>query len=191
MSQLGARTGIVREQSRSFATAGRRKSPEAVPRQTGRRDRDRTDHHFAGGSSRKNCTIQTIANSRARYWKSTPAVRRGKRNACQGNWDARHTQQRPSDYTGGQVGSEDAILSCEVFILEQEFLIDQPGDIRQQASPFVVWHEEHPSSTHSSRLSFLTPRPSRKTRGWQPKRGWHLPQTSDSATAVFLRCERR
>src|SRR4029077_4750806 len=32
----GARTGRVREQSRSFADAGRRKSPEAVPRQTGR-----------------------------------------------------------------------------------------------------------------------------------------------------------
>jgi hypothetical protein len=48
-------------------------------------------------------------------------------------------------YTGGKVGSEDAILSCEVFILEQEFLIDQPGDVRQQPSPFVVWHEEHPS----------------------------------------------
>src|SRR5713101_5616527 len=29
----GARTGRVREQSRSFADAGRRKSPEAVPRQ--------------------------------------------------------------------------------------------------------------------------------------------------------------
>jgi hypothetical protein len=34
---------------------------------------------------------------------------------------------------------------AKVFILEQEFLIDQPGDIRQQSSPFVVWHEEHPS----------------------------------------------
>jgi hypothetical protein len=32
----GARTGRVREQSRSFADAGRRKSPEAVPRPTGR-----------------------------------------------------------------------------------------------------------------------------------------------------------
>jgi hypothetical protein len=48
-------------------------------------------------------------------------------------------------YTGGKVSAEDAILSCEVFILEQEFLIDQSGDVRQQPSPFVVWHEEHPS----------------------------------------------
>ena len=43
------------------------------------------------------------------------------------------------------LGSEDPILRCEVLILEQEFLIDQPADVRQQASPFVVWHEEHPS----------------------------------------------
>ena len=43
------------------------------------------------------------------------------------------------------MGAKDAILSCEVFVLEQEFLIDQPGDVGQQASPFVVWHEEHPS----------------------------------------------
>ena len=48
-------------------------------------------------------------------------------------------------HTGGKVGSEDAILGCEVLILEQEFLIDQAGDVRQQASPFGVWHEEHPS----------------------------------------------
>jgi len=47
--------------------------------------------------------------------------------------------------TGGKVGSENPILDREVFILEQEFLIDQPGDVRQQTSPFVLWHEEHPS----------------------------------------------
>ena len=47
--------------------------------------------------------------------------------------------------TRGEVGSEDSILSCEVFILEQEFLIDQPTDVRQEASPFIVWHAEHPS----------------------------------------------
>src|SRR3954469_22254436 len=34
-------------------------------------------------------------------------------------------------YTGGKVGSKDAILGCEVFILEQEFLIVQPGYVRQ------------------------------------------------------------
>ena len=47
--------------------------------------------------------------------------------------------------TGGKVGSKNPILGCEVFILEQEFLIDQPGDVGQQASPCVLWHEEHPS----------------------------------------------
>jgi hypothetical protein len=34
------------------------------------------------------------------------------------------------------VGSEDAILGYEGFILEQEFLIDQPGDVCQQPCPF-------------------------------------------------------
>jgi hypothetical protein len=33
------------------------------------------------------------------------------------------------------VGSEDAILGCEVLILEQEFLIDQPGDVRPTDEP--------------------------------------------------------
>ena len=32
-------------------------------------------------------------------------------------------------HTGGKVSAEDAILGCEVFILEQKFLIDQPGDV--------------------------------------------------------------
>jgi hypothetical protein len=61
-------------------------------------------------------------------------------------------------HTGGKVGSEDAILGCKVFVLEQEFLIDQPGDIRQQPSPFVVWHEEHPSETASAQVNILTTR---------------------------------
>jgi len=30
------------------------------------------------------------------------------------------------------VGSEDAILGCEILILEQEFLIDQSGDVRHR-----------------------------------------------------------
>jgi hypothetical protein len=45
----------------------------------------------------------------------------------------------------GKVSSEDAILGSKILILEQEFLIDQAGDVGQQASPFVVCHEEHPS----------------------------------------------
>jgi hypothetical protein len=35
--------------------------------------------------------------------------------------------------------------AARYFILEQEFLIDQPGDVRQQPRTFVLWHEEHPS----------------------------------------------
>jgi hypothetical protein len=41
------------------------------------------------------------------------------------------------------MSSEDAILRCQVLILEQEFLIDHAGDVGQQPSPFVVCHEEH------------------------------------------------
>jgi hypothetical protein len=48
-------------------------------------------------------------------------------------------------HTDGEVRSEHPILGGEVLILKQEFLIDQPGDLRQPASPFGVWHEEHPS----------------------------------------------
>jgi len=44
-----------------------------------------------------------------------------------------------------KMGTEDAILGCEVFILKQEFLIDKARDVRQQPSPFIVWHEEQPS----------------------------------------------
>jgi hypothetical protein len=48
-------------------------------------------------------------------------------------------------HTGGKVSAEDAILGCEVFVLEQKFLIDEPGDVGQQPGPFVLWHEEHSS----------------------------------------------
>jgi hypothetical protein len=44
---------------------------------------------------------------------------------------------RPSRCKSGRgvmVGSEDAILGCEVFLLEQEFLIDQPSDVRHANS---------------------------------------------------------
>jgi hypothetical protein len=57
------------------------------------------------------------------------------------------------------VGSENPILGCEIFILEQEFLIDQPGDERQQASPFVVCHEEYSFIINSApRANNLTTR---------------------------------
>jgi hypothetical protein len=37
-------------------------------------------------------------------------------------------------YTGGKVGAADAILGCELLILEEEFLIDQPGDTPKSES---------------------------------------------------------
>jgi hypothetical protein len=46
---------------------------------------------------------------------------------------------------GGKVSAENAILGCKVLILERELLIDLAGDVGQQASPFVVRHEAHPS----------------------------------------------
>jgi hypothetical protein len=48
-------------------------------------------------------------------------------------------------HTGWKVLSQYPIFGDQVFILEQESWIDQPGDVRQQLSPFVVWHEKHPS----------------------------------------------
>jgi hypothetical protein len=63
----GARTGTVRGQSRSFADAGRRKCPDAVPRQTGRTgEHDRSNHPFVVRRRRSNAVIQTIAQLRAR-----------------------------------------------------------------------------------------------------------------------------
>jgi hypothetical protein len=47
--------------------------------------------------------------------------------------------------SGWKVRSQDAILRDEILILKQELLIDEPGHIRQQSSPLVVGHEEHPS----------------------------------------------
>jgi hypothetical protein len=46
---------------------------------------------------------------------------------------------------GRKVSAENAILGCKVLILERELLIDLADDVGQQASPFVVCHEAHPS----------------------------------------------
>jgi len=48
-------------------------------------------------------------------------------------------------HTSWKVRPEDAIFCDQILILEQEFLIDQAGDVRQEPSQFVVWHEEDPS----------------------------------------------
>jgi hypothetical protein len=48
----GARTGRVREQSRSFADAGRRKKPRSSAETDGQdRERDRTDYHLVVGAA--------------------------------------------------------------------------------------------------------------------------------------------
>ena len=37
-----------------------------------------------------------------------------------------------------------ARVGAGLHYFEQEFLIHQSGDVRQQPSPFVLWHEEAP-----------------------------------------------
>jgi hypothetical protein len=39
-------------------------------------------------------------------------------------------------HTGRKVRPEDSIFGGQILILEQEFLIDQAGDVRQEPSPF-------------------------------------------------------
>src|SRR5260370_6510663 len=68
----GARTGTVREQSRSFAGAGRRKAPKQCRDQRAGQKRDRTDQHFAGRSRRRNALCEIVVDRRAPFWKSTP-----------------------------------------------------------------------------------------------------------------------
>jgi hypothetical protein len=55
-------------------------------------------------------------------------------------------------HTGWKMSSEDAILRCQVLILEQKLLIDEAGNVGQQTSPFVLCHGDHPiiNSAHSS-----------------------------------------
>ena len=36
-------------------------------------------------------------------------------------------------------------MPTEVFVLEQQSLVHEAGDVGQQPSPFVVWHAEQPS----------------------------------------------
>ena len=85
----GARTGRVREQSRSFADAGRRKSPEAVPRPTGR----------TGDATERNIMLRVAAVVGTAQSKPSPIgepvleVDAGSRavkvtNPWLGNWDA-------------------------------------------------------------------------------------------------------
>jgi hypothetical protein len=87
---------------------------------------------------------------------------------------------------GWKMSSEDAIVRCQVLILEQQFLIDQAYDVGLQASPFVVCHAEHPSYTRRTRVDKLTTRGKRWRRigvepmnqGFadQPKSRWQATQ---------------
>jgi hypothetical protein len=40
---------------------------------------------------------------------------------------------------------DDSCACRSKLILEQQFLISNAGEVAQQAGPFVVCHEEHPS----------------------------------------------
>src|SRR5215467_13803456 len=45
-----------------------------------------------------------------------------------------------------QVCAENTVLRSEVLVLQKQFLIDQPRDIRQQTSPLIAVHANRPSS---------------------------------------------
>jgi len=42
------------------------------------------------------------------------------------------------------MGSQNAILCQQILVLEQQFLIDQASDVRQQSYPFVFFHLDRP-----------------------------------------------
>ena len=43
-----------------------------------------------------------------------------------------------------QMGSQNAILCHQILVLEQQLLIDQASDVRQQSYPFVFFHLDRP-----------------------------------------------
>jgi hypothetical protein len=49
-----------------------------------------------------------------------------------------------SDKSGGQVCAQNSIFCSQVFILEEQFLVDQTGDVSEQPNPFVLFHAERP-----------------------------------------------
>src|SRR5258707_4150452 len=48
-----------------------------------------------------------------------------------------------------QVCAENTVLRSQVFILQEELLVHQPRDIRQQTSPLIAVHAKRPSSQGS------------------------------------------
>lgn len=69
------------------------------------------------------------------------------------------SQRRPlrigQSQSSGQVRSEYAVFDSEVFVAQQQLLVNEPGYICQQARPGIVLHAGCPSS-HAHRLSNLT-----------------------------------
>jgi hypothetical protein len=66
------------------------------------------------------------------------------------------------------VCAQNAIFCSQVFVLEKQFLIDQAGDVGEQAYPFVFSHLEPPSSPASSIRSDFSP-----FRHWDTARRVH------------------
>jgi hypothetical protein len=44
----------------------------------------------------------------------------------------------------GQVCAQNSIFCCQVFILEEQFLVDQAGHVGEQTYPFVLFHLDRP-----------------------------------------------
>jgi hypothetical protein len=40
------------------------------------------------------------------------------------------------------MGAENSVFRCQVLVLQEQFLVDQTGYVRQQSQPFVVIHAE-------------------------------------------------
>jgi hypothetical protein len=53
------------------------------------------------------------------------------------------------------VCAQNAIFCSQVFVLEKQFLIDQTGDVGEQAYPFVFFHLEPPSYPQFNSLRFF------------------------------------
>jgi hypothetical protein len=46
--------------------------------------------------------------------------------------------------SGRQVCAQHPIFSCQEFILEEQFLVDQAGHVGEQANPIVLFHLDRP-----------------------------------------------
>jgi hypothetical protein len=58
---------------------------------------------------------------------------------------------------GGQVRPQNAVLCCQVLVLQKQFLVHQSRDIRQETSPLIAVHANCPSSqvSHSRVVQVL------------------------------------